>query len=78
MLITIICTSYLQKRFVLLKTKGNRGELYYLLDYITLYFVFLNKNVPASKKVGMDDNPRINNQSFPEIGSVWKMVRNGG
>jgi hypothetical protein len=48
------------------------------LDYNTLYFVFLNKNDPASKKVGIDDNPTISSQSLAAIGSVWKIGCNAG
>jgi hypothetical protein len=47
------------------------------LDYNILYFVFLNKNDPASKKVGIDDNPIISSQSFANIAVVWKIGCNG-
>jgi hypothetical protein len=43
------------------------------LDYIIVYADFLVKSEPASKKVGIEDNPRINNQSLGRIGIVWKI-----
>jgi hypothetical protein len=48
------------------------------LDYNILYFVFLNKNEPASKKVGIDAIPTINSQSRAEMGRVWKIGHSGG
>lgn len=55
------------------KKKGNRVLLYYLKDYNIFYFVFLAKNVPASKNVGMAESPVIINQSRNSIGTVWKI-----
>lgn len=69
--------TYFKQRLILCKNnsieKGNRVSLYYLLDYTIVYFLFLAKNDPASKKVGAAANPIIINQSFANIGTVWKI-----
>ena len=38
-------------------------KLYYLRNYTILHFVFLNKNEPASKNVGIEARPVIMIQS---------------
>lgn len=53
--------------------EGNRAHLYYLKDYIILYFFLLSKNEKASKNVGTADKPKIISQSFASIETVWKI-----